>query len=400
MYSKHTFLFLLIFAKGHINTIIFTKMPSVYSFCLTLDKNFDIMYIIMDIKVQMGDDSVKQYMSSLVGNERLREKLCRDIIGDKLGHAIILEGARGTGKHTIAMNVAAALACTEKHRPEMGVPCGSCRSCKKVLEGKSPDIITVGCGTKTTLGVDVIRSLRESVPTVPNDLDFKLYLIEDADKMTPQAQNALLLTLEEPPSFVRFVLLCESADLLLETIRSRAPVLRTEPIGTADIERYICENDRRAAQMKLSDPKELSELIMAADHGIGKALELLDPKVYSPVRDMRRLALDFIHEATDTPDVRRLFPLLNRFSSKRDVLANQLSYLSSAANDLVMLKKSDSAELCFFADRNIALEICDRSSLGFLFGIGTAVMTALDSNSRNANVRVTLLKMVSDMGLI
>jgi DNA polymerase-3 subunit delta' len=354
----------------------------------------------MDIDTQIGDDGVRQYMNRMVGNAKLREKLCLDVLAGKLNHAVILEGAKGTGKHTVAMNVAAALACTEKNRPDTDVPCGSCRGCKKVLEGKSPDVIIIGCGTKATLGVDAIRVLREDVHTVPNDLDFKLYIIEDADKMTTQAQNALLLTLEEPPSFVRFVLLCESADMLLETIRSRAPVLRTEPIPNEELRRYICDNDRRAAQMQLTAPEELSEIVMAADRGIGRALELLDTKTFAPVRDMRQLAVDFVSEATDTPNVRRIFPLLTRFSQKRDILAKQLGCLSSAVNDLILLKKADTAPLSFFADRDRATEICDRCSVSFLYGLGNAVMTAIDSNSRNANVRLTLLKMVSDAGII
>ncbi|MBQ9112113.1 MAG: hypothetical protein IJY08_00870 [Clostridia bacterium] len=347
-----------------------------------------------------GDEDVRQYMSRIVGNRKLCEKLCRDVLADKLSHALIIEGARGTGKHTVALNIAAALACTEKHRPDGDVPCGVCRGCRKVLEGKSPDVITVGCGGKATLGVDAVRFLREDVHTVPNDLDFKVYMIEDADKMTIQAQNAFLLTLEEPPAFVRFMLLCESADLLLETIRSRAPVLRTEPVSNEDLEKYICEADRRAAQMKLSSPAEFSELIMAASHGIGRALEYLDPKAFAPVKEMRELARSFVNEATDTSDPRRIFPILSRFSQKRDILAKQLACLSTAVNDLIMLKKSDSAPLSFFADRNRAIELCDRSSSTFLYDLGSAVLTAIDSNSRNANVRLTLIKLACDAKLI
>ena len=142
-------------------------------------------------------------MGSIVGNERLRQKLCLDILAGRLAHAFIIEGKRGTGKHTLALNTAAALACSAKDATDSDVPCGTCPECKKIFEGKSPDIITVGCEGKTTLGVDAVRFLKEDVHTVPNDLDFKLYIIEDADKMTVQAQNALLLTLDQGKVFPR-----------------------------------------------------------------------------------------------------------------------------------------------------------------------------------------------------
>lgn len=338
------------------------------------------------------------YMNAIVGNKSIRQKLCSDIHADKLSHAFIIEGSRGTGKHTLAMNVAAALACS--HKSAGTIPCYECSECRKILAGNSPDIITVGCDGKATFSVETVRYVKEYVHTVPNDLEFKLYIIEDADKMTVQAQNAFLLTLEEPPSFVRFILLCENAGLLLETIRSRAPVLRTEPVDNASLDEYICKVDRRAAQLKLTSPSDYAELIMAAKHGIGTALEYLEPKSFAPVMDIRALAIDFCDTATSTPSAKAVIPLLSRFSQKRDILSKQLSALSEAVTDLTLLKKSDDAPLDFFANRNFAIEICDRVSLSFLYTLSCAVMDAIDKNQRNANVRLLLLKLISNAGLI
>ncbi len=338
-------------------------------------------------------------MKSIVGNETIRNKLCSDIVADKLSHAFIIEGPRGSGKHTVAMNTAAALACRERGSGG-DVPCGECPECKKIFAGNSPDVILVGCEGKATLGVESVRFLKTDIHTVPNDLDFKLYIIEDADKMTVQAQNAFLLTLEEPPSFVRFILLCESADALLETIRSRAPVLRTEPVPHDALAAYICEHDRRAAQMKLTSPADFSELVMASCHGIGRALEYLDAKAFSGAKDMRKLAYDLCEVATTGAGAREALPLLNRFSSKRDVLSSQLSVLSEAVTDLLLLKKTEHAPLEFFSDREAACTMSDRVSVQLLYGFSEAVMTAIDHNRRNANVRLTLLKMLSDAKII
>ena len=339
-------------------------------------------------------------MTGVVGNKKLREKLCLDVLMDKLSHACIIEGPYGTGKHTIAKNAAAALACQSRDSSSLPFPCGKCIGCKKVFEDKCPDLITIRRGRdKATLGVDVIRDLKKDVYTVPNDLDFKIYVIEDADKMTEEAQNALLLTLEEPPSYVRFFLLAESSELLLETIRSRAPVLRTEPISNADIDAYLQANDRRAAQMKLSSPDEYAELITAANNGIGSALEYLEPSVFSPIQGARGLVKDFLYAAS-ARDVRALLPMLTRFSSKRDTLTEQLTELSEAVNDLVLLKKSDSAPLRFFENRNTAIELSDKCSLRFLCDLSGAVFTALESTAKNANVRLTMIKLLCDAELI
>ncbi len=339
------------------------------------------------------------FMTQIAGNNSLREQLGKNILTNKLSHAFIIEGPKGTGKHTFAMNIAAALACSRKHDTGKA-PCYECPECKKILSGKSPDVTVVGCDGKATFGVEAIRFLKTDIHTVPNDLDFKLYIIEDADKMTIQAQNAFLLTLEEPPSFVRFLLLCENSNLLLETIKSRAPILRTERIDNDALDRFICENDRRAAQMKLTSPAEYAELIMASKHGIGTAIEYLEPKAFAPVKEMRSLAFDFCDMATSGAGARTAMPLILKFSQKRDVLAKQLDTLCEALTDLILLKKSDCAPLEFFSNRDKCLELCDRVSAKILYELNLAVLNACESVQRNANVRLTLIKLLSDANII
>ncbi len=341
-----------------------------------------------------------KYMSQIVGNEELCRNLCESILADKLPHAFILEGPLGTGKHTVAKNVAAALACRKKSAHSGDFPCGECPECRKIFSARCPDLITLGCEGKATFGVETIRFLKGDVHTVPNDLDFKLYIIEDADRMTIQAQNALLLTLEEPPSFVRFILLCQNAGLLLETIRSRAPIMRTEAVSNEQIDEYICKVDRRAAQMKLTSPREYSELIMAAKHGIGTALDYLEPKRFASVKHTRELVTEFADMATSGAGARKAMPLILRFSQKREPLLAELSVLCEALCDLLLLKKNENTPTRFFADKNRALEMCDRASAAQLYDLCAAALAACDSIQRNANVRLTLIKLLSDSKII
>ncbi len=343
---------------------------------------------------------MKRPMTLIVGNDDLKSRLSNDILAGTLPHACMIEGPRGTGKHTIARMCAAALACSKKHDSAKPIPCLECPECKKVLEGKSPDLIFIGLEDKATIGVETVRFLREDVRVVPNDLDYKIYVIEDADKMTVQAQNALLLTLEEPPEYVRFFLLCENSRLLLETIRSRAPVHRTEPLNARQIDEYLCATDKRAAQMKLTAKKEYAELLCAAGVGIGQALEYLDPKRFAPVLERRRLALEFVSAAVHASGSLSILSTVFKFPQKRDALRDQLLTVSDAIRDLILLKKSDNAPLVFFADRNEAIELCDRVSLPFLFRLGECVRKALDDNARNANVRLALTQLVSSAEII
>ncbi|MBR2346177.1 MAG: hypothetical protein IKA68_01080 [Clostridia bacterium] len=343
---------------------------------------------------------MKASMPEIVGNLDLRQKLCRDILSGSLSHAYILEGADGSGRHTLALMSAAALACEKKNDQSAPIPCLCCPSCKKIIERKSPDVIFVGTDGKASLGVDTARFLKEDVHVLPNDLEDKTYIIEDADKMTAQAQNALLLTLEEPPSFAHFFLLCNNAGALLETIRSRAPILRTEPVADDELDEYICNHDRRAAQMKLSNKKEYSELIKCSAGGIGKALSLLEPKVWKPISEQRALVSELILAATEQRGAKAVLPLLSKLSSKRDQLNDQLSLLSDALRDLILLKKSEDAPLAFYCDRNEAIELCDSTSLSFLYAFYDAVMAAIDENKRNANVRLAILKMATVSKLI
>ena len=343
---------------------------------------------------------MKEAFSNIVGNRELCRRLGADILADTLPHASILEGPRGSGKHTVARACATALVCERKRDPSASIPCLSCPSCKKVLEGNSPDLIFINRGEKASIGVEVIRFLREDVHLLPNDGDKKIYLIEEADKMTPEAQNAFLLTLEEPPAYVHFFLLCENAGLLLETVRSRAPVLRTEPLSHEQIDTYLCATDPRAAQMKLSEPKKYAELLAAAGPSIGQALDYLEPKVWAPVGQIRALVSDFIRAAACRESARVITPMLSRFSSKREQQRLQLLTLSDAARDLILLKKSDDAPLSFFANREEAAELSDRATLPFLYQLGEAIRQALDENGRNGNLRLLLIKMALSAELI
>lgn len=345
-------------------------------------------------------NNVKNAMSEIIGNDALKNRLCNDIMSNSLSHAYIIEGPEGSGKHLISLMSAAALSCENKNDSSLPTPCMTCPTCKKILELKSPDVIFQGTDGKATFGVDIARFLKEDVHTLPNDLEHKVYILEDADKMTLQAQNALLLTLEEPPSFIHFFLLCKDSSAFLETIRSRAPIFKTERISEKQIDEYISSHDRRAAQMKLSSPAEYYEIIKSADGGIGRAMQLLEPKDWKPVKEVRQLINDFLELATSRKKVTETVLLSQKFSAKRELLSQQLHILLTSVRDLILLKKCDTPSLLFFSDIERAVELCDRVSLSFLFNLEKAVQSAIEENRKNANVKLLMIKMLVSAELI
>ena len=343
---------------------------------------------------------MKPAFADMVGNEVLRERLRDDICADRLSHAYILEGAAGSGKHMLALRLAAALACENKGDPDAPLPCMECAACRKILSGNSPDVIFVTRGDKATLGVEAIRTMHGDVCIAPNELDCKIYIIEDAHLMTAQAQNAFLLTLEEPPAYVRFFLLCESVAPLLETIRSRAPTRRLEPIPAEKIGAHLRSVNTAARTLAEQSPEEYSELLAASNGSIGRALELLDPKQRKPILDQRETAREFIRLCTSHRNSAAVLGFLNGLGQKRDEIIAQMNVILLCVRDLFLCKQTERAPLCFFADREEATSCSYRFSAPELLRCCQALTDTVDRLRANANVRLALTELAVKTGLL
>lgn len=162
---------------------------------------------------------------ALLGNQRLKDHLHRSIASGHISHFYLISGPAGSGRHTLARLLAAAILCQEQRKP-----CLCCNPCRKVMEDLHPDFITVDDPEKKTVPVDLIRQARADMYVQPNESEHKIYLFPRAQDMRAEAQNALLKILEEPPTYGVFILLTDNPERLLPTVRSRCTELSLSPL--------------------------------------------------------------------------------------------------------------------------------------------------------------------------
>lgn len=162
--------------------------------------------------------------SSLLGNDQLKENLSKSIKSGHISHFYIISGPEGSGKHTLAKLLAAAILCQGHDKP-----CLACNPCRKVRDGNHPDFITVDDPEHKTVAVRIVREFREDVFLRPNESDYKIYLLPQ--ELGIEGQNALLKILEEPPRYGVFILLTDNPERLLPTVRSRCTELPLRPLS-------------------------------------------------------------------------------------------------------------------------------------------------------------------------
>ena len=222
----------------------------------------------------------------VVGQEQMKEHFQNVLANRKISHAYIINGEKSSGKEFIARVFAMALQC-EKGGAE---PCQECRSCKQALSFNQPDIIKVSHEKPGTISVDDIRAqINNDVAIKPYSSPYKVYIVNEAEKMTPQAQNALLKTLEEPPEYAVILLLTNNVNALLPTILSRCVVLNMKPVSDKAVKKYLME--------ELQIPDYKAEVCVAFARGnVGKAKALAESEDFENVKSEALSLLKYIHD--------------------------------------------------------------------------------------------------------
>ena len=273
----------------------------------------------------------------IIGHEQIIEHLQNAIGMDKVSHAYIINGPDKSGKMMLAEAFAMALQC-EKHGKEA---CMECHSCRQALGHNQPDIIYVNHDKPNTISVDDIRTqVNNDIDVKPYSSSHKIYIIDEAEKMNQQAQNALLKTIEEPPAYAVFLLLTENAEMLLPTINSRCVMLKLRNIKDTLIRKYLMEN--------LEIPDYRADMCTAFAQGnVGRAIMLANSEHFNEIREEAVQLLKHIHDM----ELSEIVAAVKNISVYKLEITDYLDIIMIWYRDVLLYKATKEIDKVVFKDQ-------------------------------------------------
>ena len=326
--------------------------------------------------------------SDIIGQEQIKEHLQNALASHKVSHAYIINGEKSSGKEYIAKVFAMALQC-EKGGTE---PCQECHSCKQVLSKNQPDIIRLTHEKPNTISVDDIRKqVNGDVAIKPYSSPYKIYIINEAEKMNAQAQNALLKTLEEPPEYAVILLLTANLNALLPTIISRCVVLNMKPVPDEKVRRFLME------QMQVPDYK--ADVCVAFARGnVGKAKALASSEEFENVKNEALSLVKYIKDM----ELHEIMAAIKKISEYKLEINDYFDIMAIWYRDVLLFKATQDVNHLVFREELTAIRKCaQRSSYEGIENIVKALDTAkhrLDANVNFELVMELLLLTIQDNG--
>ena len=330
---------------------------------------------------------MRSYLNALIGNDSIRERLGLSVEHGTLSHAFLIEGPAGSGKHTLALELASALNCEKRDDSTSPLPCHSCNTCRRIAARGFTDVKYLSkAKDKATIGINELKLFKEDMYLSATESDYKVYVIENAELLTPQAQNALLIVLEEPPKNVVIILLSEQADKLLTTIKSRVQYVAMGRFATGELGEIVSKLSSEAVSMKQRDPDGYKGLLLAADGCIGRAFELLSPKLADGNRERREATERFVRRMTAKTPYSEILQSVSDLSTKRAELSSELEEIILALRDLISVKVHANAQPLFFTSEDKLLAIAKTFDAKRLFALYEIFSIAYEDNQKNANI--------------
>jgi DNA polymerase-3 subunit delta' len=315
--------------------------------------------------------------TDIVGQEQLKEHLQNAIAMNKVSHAYIINGERNAGKEFIARVFAMALQCEKKEAE----PCGECHSCKQALSNNQPDIIYISHEKPNTIGVEDIRAqINNDIVIKPYSSPRKIYIVNEGEKMTPQAQNALLKTLEEPPEYAVILILTTNVEALLPTVLSRCVVLNMKPVSDALVKKYLME--------QLGVPDYKANICVAFARGnIGKAKLLASSEEFEKVKDE---AISLVKNINDM-EIHEIVKAIKKISEYKFDVNDYLDILMAWYRDVLFFKATkDVNSLVFKEEIQQIMRVSDRSTYEGIETIVNALQSAKKRLEANVNFDLTM----------
>ncbi len=287
---------------------------------------------------------------NLVANEEAINSFRKEYYEKKLSHAFIIEGARGSGRLTLARALASILTCEGE-----SAPCDRCTGCRRVTLGTHPDVQEILHKDRTSqIKIDEIRDIIAEAHIKPSEAEYKVFIIENAQMMNDAAQNALLQIFEEPPQNTVFFLLTTDKNYLLKTLLSRARVIKTQPLTDEQVEKILSE--------KFPDKKDLiPHAVVLANGCAGAAIEVLEGE-NSP--EMLRAAQEYLTLASNGSTLYSLSKVLSPFKkTERDEFSSFCSYVITALRDAACLGVGCGEKRMFFSNPEVPAKLFERFGL-------------------------------------
>jgi DNA polymerase III subunit delta' len=329
----------------------------------------------------------------LLGHTSMLDALKRAWSRDQVHHAYLFEGPHGVGKRRVAEYFAALINCITDRSPEDPNPCGTCRSCRKIMpsdrpdrESKHPDIIVLEPDGRQ-IKIEQVRDLIRLIPFPPIEASFRFVIIDPADKLGDAAANALLKTLEEPPSRTRFILVSSKPQSLPVTVRSRCQRMTFGRLTHTEVLTGL-----RTYRTDL--PTDLEQIAVMADGSLGAAFNLLD----DPIMQRRSQLIERLLQLTES-DIRASFDLAADLKEYKTSLHTLFDVLRRFLRDALLLSLSDSPR--DLTNTDFAKELKGYATLmgteGVLFRLKLLEETQAEIERRNLNLTLALERFFINM---
>ena len=273
--------------------------------------------------------------NSIIGQEQMIEHFKSAIEMDKVSHAYIIQGDYDSGKKLMASVFAKALQCEQKGTE----PCNHCTSCLQADTGNQPDIIYVSHEKPNSIGIhDVREQINGSIGIKPYSSDYKIYIVDEAEKMTAEAQNALLKTIEEPPAYAVIFLLTTNLGKLLPTILSRCVVLNIQPVKDELIKRHL---------LSLGVEERQAEFCTAFSMGnVGKAIRVATSEEFNEIKN------DCVHMLKYAKDMQvyELIQAVKELTKYKLQIYDYLDFMLMWYRDVLLLKATGNANSLIYQE--------------------------------------------------
>ena len=313
----------------------------------------------------------------ILGNEMVKDHFKKAIANHKISHAYILTGEAGMGRKSIANAFAMTLLC-EKGGSE---PCMSCHSCKQVMSGNHPDLIYVTHEKPGSIGVDDVREqINDTIMIRPYSSYYKIYIVDEAEKMTVQAQNALLKTIEEPPSYAVIILITTNQEAFLPTILSRCVQMKLKPLKDFTIKSYLTQNLHIAE-------KDADICAAFARGNLGKAIHLASSDEF---RELFQKVMVLVKNV-GTMDISMLLDCIREMKEQNFDIGEVLDLMQLWYRDVLMFKVTKDMNLLIFKNEyKMINETGEKIDYAGLEAILAAIDTARTRLNANVNMELAM----------